>query len=195
MKIYTSEIDKIKLDERQITKILFSSDEPQAVDCIMVLGGYQHARADRAAEFYWRGLAKTIAVTGGITGSQVYSISQGRFLANYLIEQGIPEKDIIIEGHSTNTLENIMFGIEEIRNRLGQNKRLGFISIPYHMLRVKLAAIKLGIDFALYYPDTRSYIKDIWSYSPFWKNKVMEEVKKIGTYCRKGDITDIQIDI
>lgn len=41
----------------------------------MVLGGYQHARAERAAEFYWRGLAKTIAVTDGISGSSVYNIS------------------------------------------------------------------------------------------------------------------------
>lgn len=97
----------------------------------------------------------------------------------------------MIEERSTNTLENLKFGIEEIRNRLGQNKRLGFISIPYHMLRVKLAAIKLGIDFGLYYPDTRNYIKDIWPYSPFWKNKVMEEIKKIGTYCRRGDIASL----
>lgn len=76
-------------------------------------GGYQHARTDGTAEFYWQGLAKIIAVTGGITGSHLQSISQGEFLANYLVEQGIPKK----------------------------------------------------------------------------------ELKKIGTYCRKGDIADIQIEV
>ncbi|MGE5590884.1 MAG: hypothetical protein ACM3ZA_09765 [Bacillota bacterium] len=56
MKVHAADLDRIELSDRQISSVLFSVDELQLADYLLVLGGHQHARADRAAEMYWRGL-------------------------------------------------------------------------------------------------------------------------------------------
>ena len=38
-------------------------------------------------------------------------VSEAEAIKNYLIAQGIPEKDIIIENRSTTTYENLLFVI------------------------------------------------------------------------------------
>ncbi len=80
-----------------------------------------------------------IIVSGGITNNN--SISEADVMKNYLIENGVDERQIIIEDKSKTTIENII-NCKEI---VGDSKSL-LISSNYHLLRIKIITNKCGLN-------------------------------------------------
>lgn len=193
MRVHVSNLDSIPLSDEQITALLFSEDPVRPVDYVIVMGGYQQARADRAAELYWRGLTKKIIVTGGMVTGAPCPMSQAKFLASYLGQQGISTNDIFLEDQSQNTPENLKMSARFVGH---QPTSLGLVTIPYHILRVRLtAAIVLPEHLVSVFPDSRLYIKDLWPSSEPWRQRVLGEVVKLAEYARKGDIQDSLLDL
>lgn len=92
-------------------------------------------RVDKAIEFYHKQLAatgkKAVFVPSGGQGSDEI-ISEGEAMKRYLLEQGIPEEQIMPETKSTNTLENMKFSKELI----GDNgAKVAFSTTNYHVFR------------------------------------------------------------
>ena len=82
-----------------------------------------------------------------VKGGQVYSIY------NFLREHGIKPSEIMIEGKSKDTLENVLYTLKKVKNReekngVGRPWNIAFVSYPEHLERFddfEKEAIKRGV--------------------------------------------------
>lgn len=74
--------------------------------------------------------------------------SEAEIIAEYLIEQGIDEKRIVLEDKSTTTFENFIFALDIIKKHYGEsldNIKIAFLSSSYHIHRSSVIARASGI--------------------------------------------------
>ena len=133
-------------------------------------------RVDRAIEFATKqkeGTGKDIVFipSGGQGSDEV--ISEALAMKNYLIENGIKEKNIILEDKSTNTLENFNFSHKLMKKK---NANIAFSTTNYHVFRSGLLATGLDIKVEGMGAKTRSY---------FWINAFIREYIATLYYERK----------
>ena len=110
-------------------------------------------RIDRALEFYrmqrdTTGKELKFVTSGGQGPNEV--ISESECMKRYLMEQGIPEEQIIEEDKSTNTFENMKFSKEKI-DAIDPDAKVAFSTTNYHVFRgglyarrVKMRAVGMG---------------------------------------------------
>lgn len=139
------------------------------------------ARVDKAIEFAKMQKEKTgknivFVPSGGKGNNEV--IAEAEAMKNYLIEQGIDEKDIIVEDKSTNTFENIKFSNEIIINNKPDAK-ISFSTTNYHVLRSGIIANKCGIDCEGMGSKTKWYFYTNGLVREFIANTVQERKKHI----------------
>jgi uncharacterized SAM-binding protein YcdF (DUF218 family) len=106
--------------------------------------GYEE-RVEYAAWLYNKGYAKKIIFSSGF----VYALQEADVMKALAVSLGVAPNDIILEKQSKNTYENV-------KNSLSISKTAGFkhiifISSPYHMLRVKMVADKIGKEYSFVY--------------------------------------------
>lgn len=127
-------------------------------------------RVDRAIEFRNEQLKTTkkdlIFVPSGGQGNDEI-ISEAEAMKKYLLDQGIKEKNILVENKSRNTFENIKFSYKLINNK---KANIGFSTTNYHVMRAGLIATEQGIKVEGIGSKTKSY---------FWINAFIREF--IGT--------------
>jgi uncharacterized SAM-binding protein YcdF (DUF218 family) len=87
-------------------KILCVDSGPVAADVIVVLGGGQHERPERAAELFRQRAAPRIIITGA--GDDAINLQ-------LLLQSGVPARAIQIEGKSMTTRENAEFTLKLLR--------------------------------------------------------------------------------
>lgn len=137
-------------------------------------------RVDKALEFRNKQLEETkkdlIFIPSGGKGNDEV-ISESEAIKNYLIEQGIKEKNILVENKSTNTYENIKYSYKLINNK---KSNIAFSTTNYHVLRAGLIATSQGLLLEGMGSKTKLY---------FWINAFIREF--IGTLYseRKKHIT------
>ncbi len=126
-------------------------------------------RVDRAIAFYKKQLEKTgkkaIFIPSGGQGSDE-TISEADAMKRYLLEQGIPEEQILVENQSKNTLENMRFSKKLIEER-GEGAKAAFSTTNFHVFRSGIIARQNDFE-----PDgmgskTKWYV---------WPNAYMREV-------------------
>ena len=128
------------------------------------------SRVDRAIEFARmqkdrNGRPLVFVPSGGKGSDEV--ISEGEAIKRYLIEQGIPEKDILPETRSTTTEENFKYSFEEIRKFHGSDFfNVIFCTTNYHVFRSGMLAYKLGYRVEGIGSKTKSY---------YWLNAFIRE--------------------
>ncbi|MBR2731497.1 MAG: YdcF family protein [Clostridia bacterium] len=117
-------------------------------------------RIDRALAFYRKQKAETgkelVFVTSGGQGADE-AVSESASMKAYLMEQGIPESQIIEEDQSVNTLEN-MRNSKEIITARDPAAKIAFSTSNYHVFRsglfarrVKLRAVGIGAKTKWYF--------------------------------------------
>lgn len=110
-------------------------------------------RINKALEFYHEQIAEggkaPVFITSGGQGADE-AVSESTAMKNYLIEQGIPESQIIEENKSTTTYENMLFS-KKIIDSLNPEAEVIFSTTKYHVFRsgiwarrVKLKANGIG---------------------------------------------------
>lgn len=123
-------------------------------------------RVDRAIEFYNKQLEatgkKAVFVPSGGQGSDEI-ISEGEAMKRYLIENGIPEEQIMPETKSTNTLQNMKFSKELIGD---SNANVAFSTTNYHVFRSGIFAGQAGLKAEGMGSKTKWY---------FWPNAFIRE--------------------
>jgi len=129
-------------------------DGARAADAIVVLGAAQYDgrpspvlqdRLDRALELYQAGYATRIVLTGGRQeGDRFTEAEAGR---TYLLEQGVPEVDLMSEVQGSNTYESLVEAAESLRDRGLTSVVL--VTEGYHAYRVAAIARDLGLDAAV----------------------------------------------
>ena len=106
-------------------------------------------RVDAALQFEKEQFEKTgkhaIFVPSGGQGSDEV-ISESRAMTNYLLEQGIPEEQILMEDQSTNTMENMQFSKAVIEKHAEnfEDCKIAFATTNYHIFRGYILARKNG---------------------------------------------------
>ena len=124
-------------------------DEARRADVIVVLGAAQYdgrpspvlkARLDHAVSLYERGIAQTVIMTGGVGPGD--TVSEAVVSRRYAAKHGIPEDAILVERSGLTTLESMRAVSEMMRERDMESAVL--VSDPFHMLRLKLLARRVG---------------------------------------------------
>ena len=125
-------------------------------------------RVDRAIDFAQAQLAATgkraVLIPSGGKGSDE-PLSEAEAMARYMVEQGVPEEDILVEKQSQTTKENLRFSKELI---LGQKKndRTAFSTSSYHVCRGGILAGEMGWNIDGMGSRTKWY---------FWPNAFLRE--------------------
>lgn len=94
------------------------NDKPEKANVIFILGNSTLTPVEKAAELYHAGYAPKIAFisTGGNFGGQVaFGMPKNQKYKEVLLEKGIPEKAIISDGLTTNTLVEAQTAIPFLR--------------------------------------------------------------------------------
>ena len=125
-------------------------DEARPADAIVVLGAAQYdgkpspvlkARLDHAVTLYQRDIAPKVILTGGVgVGDTVSEAEVGK---RYVMKHGVPEESILIEPAGVST-EQSMATVKRLMVGDRMNSAV-LVSDPFHMLRLRLLAAKLGI--------------------------------------------------
>lgn len=100
-------------------------------------------RVDKAIVVYRKDPSPTKFIPSGGKGSDE-NISEAEAMKRYLLEQGIPESDIILEDKSTTTLENLKFSKNIIDSREGR-KYTALVTSNYHVYRALRYCRKVGL--------------------------------------------------
>ena len=117
-------------------------------------------RIDRAIAFAREQQAQTgkmpIFLTSGGQGADEV-IAESACMKQYLIEQGIPQAQIIEENRSTNTAENMRFS-KQIIDSINPDAKIAFSTTNYHVFRsgifarrVKMRAVGIGAKTKWYF--------------------------------------------
>lgn len=134
-------------------------------------------RIDKAIHFYQKQAQKNTPPILLFSGGQGKDepIAEAIAMKNYAIGKGVPEKYLLAETNSTNTLENMKFS-KQILDELNPTQKYSCIysTSNYHVLRSAIYARKAGLSIkgigaktALYYLPTaliREYIAHVWIY-------------------------------
>ena len=126
------------------------------------------SRVDKAIEF--RNKQKSITgkdlifiPSGGKGNDEI--ISESLAMKNYLLKQGIKDKNILLEDKSTNTYENIKYSNKIIKEKT-QNANVAFSTTNYHVFRAGTIAAKQNITIEGIGSKTKTY---------FWLNAFIRE--------------------
>ena len=105
-------------------------------------------RVDKALEFAKKQYAETkkkiIYVPSGGQGKDEV-ISEAKAIKNYMLQNGIKEKEIIIEDQSTNTIENMKYS-KKIIDKINKDGKISFSTTNYHVFRSGVIANNQNID-------------------------------------------------
>ncbi len=126
-------------------------DEARPTGAIVVLGAAQYdgkpspvlrARLDHAVELYRRGIAGTLIMTGGTGPGD--TVSEAVVGKRYAVRQGVPASAVITEERGMTSLQS-MRAVAGIMHREGIDSAV-LVSDPFHMLRLRLLALRVGIE-------------------------------------------------
>lgn len=126
-------------------------DGAREADAAVVLGAAQYngrpspvleSRLDHARQLYEEGLVDVIVVTGGKQEGDTFTEGQVGFV--YLLGEGVPEADLLIEDQGTNTWESLAAAARILQER--DMTEAVMVTDGYHALRVDAIADELGLD-------------------------------------------------
>ncbi len=150
-------------------RIQASKDNREKSDVILVLGGKAYsgtscygpicknfvpkrrynsclvARVNHAAALYHDGVAPKILMSGGVDKED--NANESEVMKKIAMEAGVPERDILSEGRSTSTFENIAFS-KQVLDKAGLRSAV-IVTDPYHNARAGLVASKQGLVYSL----------------------------------------------
>lgn len=98
-------------------------------------------RVNKAAQLYHEGVSNTIICSGAAAHNRFI---EAAVMAQALIDQGVPDNNIIREKDSKSTYQNL-FNSKKIMERMGLNTAV-IVSSPWHLRKASSYAIKLGIN-------------------------------------------------
>ena len=95
---------------------------------------------------YWEEHPETVIVVSGAQGPDEPS-TEARAMADYLMEKGVPEKNILLEEKSHNTMQNLRYSkqlLEEQGYDISQG--VAVVSNGFHLTRARMLAGRAGFD-------------------------------------------------
>ncbi|NMH74771.1 YdcF family protein [Bacillus sp. RO2] len=171
-----------------ITEFIFVETAVSPADVILVPGANHPPLMEKAADLYKQGMAPYVLPSSGYKSH--VEMTEWEYLRNLALENGIPEEAILKEDKAQHTLENARFSLEVLhRNNIVPRKAI-VVCKAGHARRSLLcyqAEFPKDCEFMVSHcVDRYGITKENWFLTDVGINRVMNEVKKIGTYF--GDI-------
>lgn len=126
-------------------------DQSDPADVIVVLGAAQYdgrpspvlrARVDHAVDLYRRGVAPTLIMTGGVGPGD--TVSEAVVAKRYAVRQGVSEGAVLTETGGLTSLESMEAVASLMREK--RMERAVLVSDPFHMLRLRVLAVRVRIS-------------------------------------------------
>src|SRR6185312_8367962 len=134
----------------KVAEPLRMSSPPGPADAIVVFaggvgetgkaGGGSLERLDQAVQLYRKGYAKYLVLSSGY----VYSFKDAENMRDLAIAQGIPASSIVLEERATNTVENVEYVNDILKDHHWRSILL--VSSPYHMRRATMVWHRMAPD-------------------------------------------------
>ncbi len=178
-----------------ISRFLFVSDPPEAVDLAFVFGSPSISSLEPAIALFRDGLTPRILISG--QGRAVDGQPEWQLYRAHALASGVPEDALLIERDAANTFENAAFGAALIERTIGWQgiTTVAVSAKPFHMRRALMSARR-------HFPEGVRLIAcppiglgdlgpDDWWQSDWGRQRVLEELGRISAYALKGDLGDV----
>ncbi|NKZ20643.1 YdcF family protein [Streptococcus ovuberis] len=109
------------------------------------------SRIDKAIAIYRKRPGCKLIMSGGQGPDEL--VAEAKAMADYAIEQGVPESDILLEDQSKNTQENIRFSVQ----LMPEGSRFAVVTNYYHLFRALNFARLEGVPCIGYGAKTKFY--------------------------------------
>ncbi len=171
------------------------NDEARPAEAIVVFGTAQYngvpspvlaARLDHAIELYESDLAPVIVVTGGNRPGDKFT--EATASANYLIERGVPDKNVLREVSGTSSWQSLAAAANFLDDR--SIKEVLLVSDPFHSLRIRAMASELGLE-GHSSPTKTSPIRGMTEARYMARETVAVAVGRIVGFRRQASIQDV----
>lgn len=192
-----------KVNASDLKKIVFYKENTYKkgkCDIGILLGGKSMIphRVEECIQLYKEGFIDKILISGGIGYVNIdRKTPEAHKLKNILINNGIPEDDIIIEDKSRSTIENIDYSLNILKDMYDLDTiSLGVITSDFHIKRcIELLRKRLGNDDIMAYPvlDGKTDIYT-WNNHILSRQIILKEAINLVLLARKGMIEDININ-
>lgn len=190
-------IEKIRFDVEIILDFLIESipiEKLSRSDAIFVFGHVKPEIAQHAAKLYQLDKALKIILTGK-GGESIKAIpdfdTEAEYYAEIIEKEGIPKKDLILENKSTNSLENVLFGIKACQKVNFNPKSLILVAAPPLLRRSCATFRKQFPAISVCGSDCRLPAKEYLHINRI--QRLLDEFKRFEEYSQKGDIECINI--
>jgi len=161
---------------------------------LFVFGHVDPRLALHAAVLYKAGKAPRIVLTGKGGRKTIPDgfETEADYYASILKKEGVPESAMILEKDSMNSVENVIFGMEETCYKIGfYPQTLIISSIPALMLRSLVTFRKqlpgIGVVASTFNPVVEEYT------DPQRILRVLDEFERIAKYAQKGDCEKVAV--
>lgn len=177
---------------------MFISDADVAADVALVFGTWTAWKdsVEKTAELYHKGLVPKAIFSGGVNKKS--GVVEGEAMAAEAIRLGLPQEDVLVESKATNTLENVLFSLKIIDEKIGLQNMQAITGVVknFHARRAlmtlrKHAPAQIVLKAAVYIPSYCPITKHDWTNSVEGRDKVFTELEKIRIYLARGDIAEL----
>ena len=171
-----------------VARVLFVDQAPQHADALLVLGGGDGSRQDRAIALYQEGLAPLIISSGELPYLPDFQRTFAEVGAEYMIARGVPAESILLMSETTSTYDEALASLKLARER-GFTSLL-VVSDHYHLGRSSLAfrhvyrGSGISLTFVAAYPAW--FDANVWWTQERSLIAVFEEYEKLVYYLFKG---------
>jgi len=169
----------------EVTRLLFSADPPEhsleSVEVCIVLGsrdcGY---KAHRAAELF--GANPNVVFVACGANESVRGQPEAELIREVLLTRGIAPARVLIDEHSTNTIENLWHAERLIADRIGDpgDKKVAVLSSGFHRRHV-IASLPRSLAHACYVSAAGPHSgPDTWHTNDVGRRVVLHELMRPG---------------
>lgn len=197
-----TEIDTGKITNNTIKRVFFNTptQKYEKADCLIIFGCHLKPildeRLERAIEILKEKNIDNIIISGGIGVKG--NFSEAEYMKEFLLNNDIDEKRILIENKSTTTEENIINSLEILKNKnLIENKSIILVSNQIHLRRIgmeikkQLTGINTNIIYEYPINDSFSFTKIINNCD--LRNLAENEIRKIIRFIKQDIINNEEI--
>ncbi len=193
-----SRIKEEDLTDELLDRLLFEGLEDTGVsaDCAVVLGSSKAVkyRVPVAAELYHAGRVGSLMMCGGAAEG----IPEALQMKEKAVSLGVPEKAVLTECSSLNTVENILYSMTELQRAFWLNrvKSLLLVTTAFHMRRSLAIARYLYPAHIQVYPSpaqdnhTRRHN---WMLTEKSRGLVLQEAKNLILCAQNGVFPDFKV--
>jgi len=170
---------------------------PGCADLVFVFGTRRPEPAQVAADLLKRGIGHTVVLTGG--KNRLTGVREARAHLKVVLESGAPRECIIVEDESANTLENVVFALPKIGERVDLQEIASIVVVTkwYHCRRAMMTLrrhLPAGVRYFAATYEPQGIGRSDWWQSEEGARSVMKEMDRIPRYLKSEDIAEIRED-